>query len=154
MRIKKKVYWNKPSRRKKQSKRKNLVKELDKTFSLFIRARDKNCVVCGTDGSYVWKVRPLKKHREISGLSEDACDNQLAELRDDAEKHTTKIMSQVALGKVTSKYLEKEFKRNNIQNGHLFSRASYSTRWDGLNAHAQCQSCNFRHEFDPVPYQR
>lgn len=36
----------KPKKPKKN--RKKLVKELDNVFSLFIRARDKRCVVCGT----------------------------------------------------------------------------------------------------------
>ena len=41
-----------------------------------------------------------------------------------------------------------------IQCGHLFSRASYSTRWDESNAYAQCASCNYRHEFDFEPFRR
>jgi len=36
-----------------------------------------------------------------------------------------------------------------IQCGHLLSRVSYSTRWDELNAHAQCQPCNWYHEEHP-----
>lgn len=32
----------------KKPARKSLVKELDRVFSLFIRARDKRCVTCGT----------------------------------------------------------------------------------------------------------
>lgn len=42
----------------------------------------------------------------------------------------------------------------NLTNGHLFSRASYSTRWDEQNCHAQCSGCNYRHEFDPVPFHK
>lgn len=38
--------------------------------------------------------------------------------------------------------------------GHLFTRQSYSTRWDLLNVHAQCWPCNYRHEFDFYPFQR
>lgn len=38
-----------------------------------------------------------------------------------------------------------------IQCGHLFSRQSYSTRWDERNAFAQCASCNFYHEADFEP---
>jgi len=39
-----------------------------------------------------------------------------------------------------------------LTNGHLFSRVNHSTRWDGRNCHAQCKGCNFRHEFDPYPF--
>jgi transcription elongation factor Elf1 len=39
----------------------------------------------------------------------------------------------------------------NLQCGHLFSRVSYSTRWDEMNAFAQCAACNYRHEYDSVP---
>ena len=39
----------------------------------------------------------------------------------------------------------------NLQCGHLFSRVSYSTRWDEENAFAQCAACNYRHEYDPAP---
>ena len=34
-------------KRKPKSERKKLVAELDRVFSLFIRARDKQCVICG-----------------------------------------------------------------------------------------------------------
>jgi hypothetical protein len=40
-------------------------------------------------------------------------------------------------------------------NGHLFSRDTYSTRWDthdGGNCACQCWPCNYRHEYDPAPY--
>ena len=40
----------------------------------------------------------------------------------------------------------------NLQCGHLFSRASYSTRWDLVNCNAQCASCNLRHEYNPHIY--
>ena len=36
--------------------------------------------------------------------------------------------------------------------GHLFSRIAYNTRWNLTNCHAQCLSCNFRHEHDAFPY--
>ena len=42
-----------------------------------------------------------------------------------------------------------------LTNGHLFSRYSYSTRWDiseDGNCHTQCWGCNYRHEYDPYPY--
>jgi 5-methylcytosine-specific restriction endonuclease McrA len=39
-----------------------------------------------------------------------------------------------------------------IQCGHLFSRASYSTRWTEENAFAQCRGCNLRHEHDAAPF--
>lgn len=42
-----------------------------------------------------------------------------------------------------------------LQNGHLFSRQSYSTRWDirpDGNCHTQCSGCNLRHEHDPAAY--
>lgn len=38
-----------------------------------------------------------------------------------------------------------------LQCGHLFSRASYSTRWDDRNVFCQCRGCNLRHEYDPGP---
>lgn len=41
--------------------------------------------------------------------------------------------------------------RSVLQCGHLFSRISYSTRWDERNAYCQCSGCNFRHEHDPGP---
>ena len=44
---------------------------------------------------------------------------------------------------------------NHLQNGHLFSRVSYSTRWDiseDGNCHTQCRGCNLRHEIDFYPY--
>ena len=44
---------------------------------------------------------------------------------------------------------------NYLQNGHLFSRVSYSTRWDiseDGNCHTQCRGCNLRHEIDFYPY--
>jgi hypothetical protein len=44
--------------------------------------------------------------------------------------------------------------RDNLTNGHLFSRIAYSTRWEPLNCHIQCTSCNLRHEYDPYPYTR
>ena len=39
-----------------------------------------------------------------------------------------------------------------MQAGHLFSRVNYSTRWDELNTHCQCKSCNYTHEFNPHIY--
>jgi len=74
------------------TERKKLVKNLDKAFGDFIKARDNyTCVLCGS--------------------------------------------------------------KERIQCGHLFTRASYSTRWNELNAHAQCASCNMRHEYDFFPFQ-
>lgn len=43
--------------------------------------------------------------------------------------------------------------RQNLTNGHLFSRALYPIRWSLVNCHTQCSGCNFKHEFDPYPYQ-
>ncbi len=37
-------------------------------------------------------------------------------------------------------------------NGHLFSRRHYATRWDELNCNQQCYPCNFKHTMDFVPY--
>lgn len=42
--------------------------------------------------------------------------------------------------------------RENLQCGHLFTRQSYSTRWNPLNAAATCASCNYYHEFNPHTY--
>lgn len=42
-----------------------------------------------------------------------------------------------------------------LNNGHVFSREAYSTRWDisyDGNCHTQCNGCNLRHEYDPYPY--
>ncbi len=42
--------------------------------------------------------------------------------------------------------------RENLQCGHIFSRVSYSTRWDLAkdgNAHGQCRNCNLNHEYHP-----
>jgi len=42
-----------------------------------------------------------------------------------------------------------------LQNGHLFPRASYSTRWDiskNGNCHTQCRGCNLAHNRDFFPY--
>jgi hypothetical protein len=75
--------------------RKALVKKLDKVCSMYIRARDGKCVICGST--------------------------------------------------------------DKLTNGHLFSRTSYSTRWDsvkGGNNHCQCWGCNYRHEFDSYQYNR
>ena len=38
-----------------------------------------------------------------------------------------------------------------IQCGHFHSRKHYSTRWDELNAMAQCASCNLYHNQDKEP---
>lgn len=77
----------------KLSERKKLVKELDRVVSLFIRARDKECVICGS--------------------------------------------------------------RERLQNGHLFTRTAYSTRWDITedgNCHCQCATHNYIHEMDSYPF--
>lgn len=37
----------------------------------------------------------------------------------------------------------------NLTCGHLFSRVSYSTRWEEMNVHAQCTGCNLKHEYNP-----
>jgi len=44
--------------------------------------------------------------------------------------------------------------RNNLEPGHLFTRAWYSTRWDLENVYTQCHNCNFNHERDPYPLTR
>lgn len=36
--------------------------------------------------------------------------------------------------------------------GHLFSRGTYSTRWDLLNCNCQCWACNFGHTYDTSKY--
>lgn len=45
-------------------------------------------------------------------------------------------------------------KTERITCSHLFSRTSYSTRWDEDNAFAQTASENYTHEFDPYPLTR
>jgi hypothetical protein len=45
--------------------------------------------------------------------------------------------------------------KDDLTNGHLFSRGSYSLRWDirsDGNCHCQCLICNFKHEYDAYPY--
>jgi len=45
--------------------------------------------------------------------------------------------------------------KENLQCGHLFPRASYSTRWDiaqNGNCHTQCRGCNLAHNRDFYPY--
>lgn len=42
--------------------------------------------------------------------------------------------------------------RENLQNGHLFSRSNHAARWSFLNCNAQCGGCNIRHEHDPYIY--
>ena len=47
--------------------------------------------------------------------------------------------------------------KKDLTNGHLFTRAAYSTRWDvseNGNCHCQCSSCNLRHEYDHYPFSR
>lgn len=87
---------------------------------------------------------------------------------------TRQIQIKVSKGKVTSerKKLVKELDRvfslwirkrdwnkcvmcgtsENVQNGHLFSRANLSTRWDEINCNAQCWKHNIMHENDSKPY--
>jgi len=72
---------------KKKNPRQKAIYNADKEMSLFIRARDKRCVICGTT--------------------------------------------------------------ENLTNSHLFSRIHLNTRYDELNCHCNCSSCNFRHEYDP-----
>jgi 5-methylcytosine-specific restriction endonuclease McrA len=38
------------------------------------------------------------------------------------------------------------------QCGHLISRASYSTRWDEMNANGSCSGCNMAHEYRPEDF--
>jgi len=40
----------------------------------------------------------------------------------------------------------------NLQNGHLFSRKAFSTRWSEINCSTQCRNCNYIHTFDFEPY--
>ena len=66
------------------------------------------------------------------------------------------------LDDVTSKYIrERDAKcvqcqtTENLTNGHVFSRRSYSTRWDiskDGNCHTQCWGCNFKHSKDNYDY--
>ena len=77
---------------KKKSDRKKAVESADREMSLYIRARDGRCVVCGS--------------------------------------------------------------RERLTNGHLFSRVSYSTRWEEDNCMAQCCSCNYNHERDFEPFRQ
>jgi hypothetical protein len=60
------------------------------------------------------------------------------------------------LDKVFSLYIRKRDKKcvccgktENLQNGHLITRAKYSVRWSELNCHCQCRGCNMLHEFQP-----
>jgi hypothetical protein len=43
-----------------------------------------------------------------------------------------------------------------LTSGHLWSRIAYSTRWDASpkgNCWCNCWGCNYKHEFDPYPFQ-
>ena len=45
--------------------------------------------------------------------------------------------------------------KENLTNGHVFSRRAYNTRWDisaNGNCHTQCWGCNFRHSKDNYDY--
>jgi hypothetical protein len=63
---------------------------------------------------------------------------------------------------IVSEYIRKRDKKcvvcgstDQLTNGHLYSRDTYSTRWDITddgNCHCQCWPCNYRHEFDPGPF--
>lgn len=44
--------------------------------------------------------------------------------------------------------------KDNATCGHLFSRISYSLRWDESGSFRQCASCNNLHEYDPYPFTR
>jgi hypothetical protein len=66
------------------------------------------------------------------------------------------------LDAVTSKYIRLRDKKcvqclktESLTNGHVFSRTSYSTRWDiskDGNCHTQCWGCNFKHGRDNYDY--
>ncbi len=46
-------------------------------------------------------------------------------------------------------------KKENLSNGHVFSRRAYNTRWDiseNGNCHTQCWGCNFSHGKDNYDY--
>lgn len=45
-------------------------------------------------------------------------------------------------------------KVDNLQCGHLITRARYGVRWDLKNCNVQCAGCNLRHEFHPEIYTR
>jgi 5-methylcytosine-specific restriction endonuclease McrA len=45
-------------------------------------------------------------------------------------------------------------KTENLQCGHLITRARYGVRWDLMNCNAQCSGCNLRHEYQPEIYTR
>jgi len=78
---------NKLPKLPKKKSRASCVRLADKWCSLYIRARDGMCVICGST--------------------------------------------------------------QNLQNGHLFSRVSYITRWCEVNCHCQCRDCNNLHEYNP-----
>ena len=42
--------------------------------------------------------------------------------------------------------------RVRVQNGHLIRRGKRSVRFDDVNCHAQCSSCNYKHNFEPEHY--
>ncbi len=66
------------------------------------------------------------------------------------------------LDDVTSRYIRERDKacvqcgsKENLTNGHVFSRRAYNTRWDiseNGNCHTQCWGCNFRHSKDNYDY--
>ena len=66
------------------------------------------------------------------------------------------------LDDIVSKYIRERDKscvqcgkKENLSNGHVFSRRAYNTRWDiskNGNCHTQCWGCNFRHSKDNYDY--
>ena len=45
--------------------------------------------------------------------------------------------------------------RENLTNGHIFSRRHHSLRWDireDGNCHTQCWGCNYKHSYDNYDY--
>ena len=66
------------------------------------------------------------------------------------------------LDKLVSDYIIKRDGRcvicgatSNLNNGHIFSRRNFATRWDMTedgNCHCQCYPCNFKHKHNTYPY--
>jgi hypothetical protein len=42
--------------------------------------------------------------------------------------------------------------REGLQWGHFITATKAATRWDPMNVHWQCPTCNFQHEHQPYPY--
>jgi len=68
-------------------------------------------------------------------------------------RNLDKIVSQITIARDSACVTCNSISQPN--NGHVFGRGSYNTRWDVTpdgNCHRQCYPCNFKHTHDTYPY--